>query len=159
LEDKIKIVYEPIKSSVKVKDVLTIELIDKKTGKVVERKTMSNVLTGLGSIDLLLAIRGEAGYGAWNKLNIYDTAKNFIKSVTGTLSTPTSGAGYYYVQLVAQDTSTDSYTARYFGLHYNVVNQYVQNNFCADYGSPVTKGSDQTLKATWELRVAYSSPP
>jgi len=136
-----------------------IKLIDKKTGKVISKKTISNVLTGLGSIDLLLAIRGEATYPAWNRLNIYDTAKNFIKSVTGTLSTPTSGAGYYYIQLVAQDSSNDTYTARYFGLHYNEVTSYIQNNFCGDYGQAITKPSDQILKGTWEIRIAFGTPP
>jgi len=143
----------------RIEGKVTIELIDKKTGKVVERKTGHNVLLGLGSQALLKAIKGTVDYTAWNTLNIFDTAKNFIKSITGNLGSISLGTGYYYVKLSATDDSTDSYTTRYFGLHYSSVNAYVNNLLAYDYGSNISKASDQTLKATWEIRIAYSSAP
>jgi len=143
----------------RIEGKVTIELIDKKTGKVVERKTGHNVLLGLGSQALLKAIMGTVDYTAWNKLNIFDTAKNYIKSITGTLGSISLGTGYYYVQLAAQDNSDDTYTTRYFGLHYNAVNVYANNLLAYNYGSNVTKNSTQNLNVTWEIRISYYSPP
>jgi len=144
---------------VRVEGRVTIEIIDKRTGRIVERKIGSNVLLGLGSQALLKAIKGTVDYTAWNTLNIFDTAKNFIKSITGKFGSISLVTGYYYVKLSATDDSTDSYTTRYFGLHYSSVNIYGNNLLAYDYGSNVTKGADQNLNVTWEIRIAYSSAP
>jgi len=147
-----------IKDEVKIENIVTIEVVDRKTGKVVMRKQGKNVILWSGATELLEAVIGSP-VGAWSHLNIFNPDKIYIKSVTGSFGDILGGLGYYYVQFTAQDSSTDSYTTRYFGLA--SVNQadWVRQNVAYDYGSSVTKGADQTLKVTWEIRVPFSTPP
>ncbi|MEM2868695.1 MAG: hypothetical protein QXR84_09475 [Candidatus Bathyarchaeia archaeon] len=148
-----------IKDKIKIDNIVTIQLIDKKTGKVVSEKTGRNVVLSRCSADLLSVIRGVWTVVAWDDVNIFTPTKTFIKTISGSYTTVQPGTGYNFITLTAQDTSNDTYTCRYFGLCYESQSDFTLQSFAYDYGSNLNKGSDQTLRVTWEIRIAYSSPP
>jgi len=147
-----------IKDEIKIEGIVTIELIDKKTGKTVYKGKSKNTVLWSGATELLEAVIGSP-VGAWSHLNIFKPDKTYIKSITGSFSEISSEVGYYYVRFTAQDTSSDAYTTRYLGLA--SVNQadFVRQNLANDYGTNVTKDSDKTLNVTWEIRIPFSTPP
>ena len=142
-----------------VKDVLKLELIDRETGKVVKYAEGSNSLGSTGSVLLLMFISGHEEDAnktkGWKYMYLFDGAKNYIKTLTGTFSTVTSNANYYYVVLTALDTSTDSYTTVYQGL-YHEENVPILGMMNLWQNVTMTKPSDKILRAKWEVRIPYA---
>lgn len=147
---------------VSVKDLLTIEVVDRKTGKVISRETTERSLSDGGSQVLLYFIVGyfaDANVAKnWKYVYLFDSGKNKIKVLEGTWGTPTSVSNYSYCVLTAVDDSTDSYTTAYQGLHHrDDMATLGQMNIWQQQSK--TKASDQVLRVTWEIRVPYTPTP
>lgn len=147
------------KDKIKIDNIVTVQLIDRKTGKITSERTHKNVVLSRCSADILSVIRGVWTVVPWDDVNIFTPTKSFIKTISGSYTTVQPGTGYNFVVLTAEDTSSDSYTCRYFGLCYESQSDYTLQSFAYDHGSDITKGSDQILRVTWEIRIPYSSPP
>ena len=148
------------KSSIPLQANVTIELVDKKTGAVVDKIDVKNALNSTGAQMLLYYINGQATalYGAWKYCVLFDSAKTRIKELTGTWGTATIYPTYVSATLQTEDTSNDPYTVNYVGLYhqsgetrFTVMLAWVQI-------SPKTKASDQILRVRWEQRCSYTSP-
>ena len=149
-------------SSVKVEDALTIEIIDKKTGKVVSRETTKRSLGGAGSYILINFIAGKFtdanSVKDWKYVYLFDGSKNLIKYLTGTWGTVGSGANYNYCVLTATDDSSDAYTVVYEGL-YHKTDGTVLGQMSIWQQQTKTKAADQILRITWEVRVPFTPVP
>jgi hypothetical protein len=153
---------KPKAENINVKDRLTIEIIDKKTGKVVSRETSERSLGDSGSTILINFIAGKFSdanqYKDWKYVYLFDSAKNIIKHLTGTWGAVGIGANYNYCVLTVTDDSSDAYSTAFQGLYYRT-DAEVLGQMCIWQQQYKTKGSDQILRITWEVRVPYVSVP
>lgn len=85
-------------------------------------------------------------------VDLYDDAGNYIKSLTGTWSTPADTGSSWKKTLTAEDTSSDEYSVKEIRLKTDdgtyVYLKHVES-------SPVSKPADQPLTITWEVEVPY----
>lgn len=144
-----------MKTNLKLKNIVTVKLIDKETGKVLREYRSENDVLDVGATCLLNFIRGATANGNWNTVNLFTSAGAYIKSITGSFGSISDGAGYKYVVLTATDSSTDEYTFRILGLYHAVSNDRYTQNLYNVQASDITKGSTQILQVTWEIRIAY----
>jgi hypothetical protein len=153
---------KPKAENINIKDRLTIEIIDKKTGKVVSRETTERSLGDGGSNILINFIAGKYPdadqFKDWKYVYLFDSGKNLIKYLTGTWGTVGSGANYNYCVLTAIDDSSDAYTTVYQGLSQFIVEPRL-GVMSIWQQQTKTKGSDQILRVTWEVRVPYTPYP
>ncbi|MEM4866015.1 MAG: hypothetical protein QXY09_05960 [Acidilobaceae archaeon] len=145
-----------------VKDLLTIEVIDRKSGEVIEKETTERSLSDGGSQVLLYFIVGyfaDANVAKnWKYVYLFDSNKNRIKVLEGTWGTPVSTTNYSYCVLTATDDSTDSYTTAYQGLYHRADATLLgQMNVWQQQSK--TKASDQVLRITWEIRIPFTPTP
>lgn len=133
-----------------------IQVIDKKTNKVLKEVNEKNTLAYYGAYDLMAYFDTGINRGLVQYVGIYDNVPSRIKYLTGTWGTRESGTGYVRNTIQASDSSTDSYTAYHFSLN-NVIPQDDLNQNVVKYTptSPVTKGSDQILRVTWTIQWSY----
>ena len=150
------------KESVCVKDRLTIEVIDKKTGKVVSKEVTEKSLGDGGSTILINFIAGKYPdadlFKDWKYVYLFDVNKTLIKYLTGSWGIVGSGANYNYCVLTATDDSPDAYTVVYEGL-YHRTDGMVLGQMSIWQQQTKTKGADQILRVTWEVRVPYTPYP
>jgi len=148
--------------NIAVRDRLTIEIIDKKTGKVVSKDETEKSLGDGGSNILINFIAGKYPdadlFKDWKYVYLFDSGRNKIKYLTGTWGTVGSGANYNYCVLTATDDSSDAYTTVYQGL-YHRTDATVLGQMSIWQQQTKTKGADQILRVTWEVRVPYSPYP
>ena len=148
--------------NIAVRDRLTIEIIDKKTGKVVSKDETEKSLGDGGSNILINFIAGKYPdadlFKDWKYVYLFDSGRNKIKYLTGTWGTVGSGANYNYCVLTATDDSSDAYTTVYQGL-YHRTDATVLGQMNIWQQQTKTKGADQILRVTWEVRVPYSPYP
>jgi hypothetical protein len=154
---------------------LTIEVIDRNTGKVKQRVVVKNVtlqpLARRMAEEFFKAqgyptYNGNTYYGA-NYINLFNTAKGYIKSITGLWSGLVDTGSAMRNVMSAGDSSTDSYTVQYLILSYGAQNSYgaiynigtVVSYFAVALPSAITKGSTDTLSFSWTCQVKYSAPP
>jgi len=145
----------------KLEGVLRIQLKNRKTGKIeYDSGEIKNALTLYGAMRLMNCYDGVGAVsGTVTRLNLYYTggdSEDPVKSLTGSYGSRTATGTYLSNTLTVQDTSTDTYTFRYMGIHTSSVTGWLNNLNKYDYGSNVTKGADQTLTVTWEIRISYS---
>jgi len=153
---------------INVEDKVEVSLIDKRTGKVVKREVSKNVLGRVGSAYVMYAFYNPPSIPQkpCNCVTIYDTAKNVIKTIEGSLSEPKDTGMYWEIEFTAIDDSTDEYTFMYLSLHRFRTGEDV----CADvdYGDgelffkttdAMTKSADTSLSIRWVIRVPYKAPP
>ncbi|MEM1542901.1 MAG: hypothetical protein QXV82_09760 [Ignisphaera sp.] len=149
-------------STIKTEDLLTIEVIDKKTGKVISKETTRKSLGDGGSNILINFIAGKLTdadlFKDWKYVYLFDGSKNLIKYLTGAWGTVGSGANYNYCVLTATDDSSDAYTVVYEGL-YHRTDGTVLGQMNVWQQQTKTKGADQILRVTWEVRVPYTPYP
>jgi len=149
-------------STVKAEDLLTIEIIDKKTGKVVSKETTKKSLGDGGSYLLISFIAGKLvdadASKDWKYVYLFDSNKAKIKYLSGTWGTIGVGANYNYCVLTATDDSSDAYTVVYEGL-YHRDDATVLGQMSIWQQQTKTKGADQILRITWEVRVPYTPYP
>ena len=150
------------KNIVSVRDILTIEIIDKKTGKVVSKEMSERSLTGGGSDILISFIAGKLPdadiFKDWKYVYLFDTNKRLIKYLTGTWGDISFGANYVYCVLTATDDSSDAYTTAYQGLYHRTDGE-ILGQMCMWQQQTKTKGADQILRVTWEVRIPYTPYP
>jgi hypothetical protein len=150
------------KEVINVKDRLTIEIIDKKTGKVISKETSERSLGDAGSNILINFIAGKYSdadlFKDWKYVYLFDSNKNIIKYLTGTWGTVGAGANYNYCVLTSTDDSSDAYTTAYQGL-YHRTDGSVLGQMSIWQQQTKTKASDQILRVTWEVRVPYTPYP
>lgn len=146
----------------KIENVVTIELIDKATGKVIDRTVAKNAVGETGAGMLITIINGtiseEEPYKDWKYIHLFDSNKSKIKTLTGTWSYATRYSGYFSATLTAQDTSTDSYTTVYQGISPSSIHTSILQ-MCLWQNITRTKASNQTLNISWEVRVAFTAYP
>jgi hypothetical protein len=152
-----------VEEKVKVKDRVTIELIDKKSGKVVLKKTLENVISRYGAQRVMYQYDGQGTIPSGppvNKVNLYYTGASnepAVLSLTGSYGSRQDTGNSFQNTLTATDSSSATYSFRYLGLDTSSdVPGWMNNDHKYDYGSVVTKGSDQTLRVTWTVVVPYS---
>jgi hypothetical protein len=150
------------KPTVKVEDVLTIEIIDRKTGKVVSKSQSKKSLMDGGSVILINFIADKLTdadlFKNWHYVYLFDSSKNIIKYLSGTWGSVGSGANYNYCILTATDDSSDAYTTAYQGM-YHRTDASVIGQMSIVQAQSKTKGADQILRVTWEVRVPFSPLP
>jgi hypothetical protein len=147
--------------SIKVENVVTLELIDKATGKVVERKVSKNTIAPAGAFAIIYLINGQTTDANtiknWKYFYIFDSGKNKIKYIESSWSLAEDIGGYIRAILTAQDTSSDEYTTNYQGLYWR--NDATLLSQMGLYQTQsITKTADKILKATWEVRAPYVMP-
>jgi len=145
-----------MKDKINIKGIVRVQILSR-DGRVIEERTLRNTVLVGGANDLLNVIRGTYTVNPWNKVNIYDRYETYIKTLTGSWSDILGGAGYNYIVLIAEDTSTDDYYFGFFGLDYTTRTILGDNRLAYDYGTTGHKASDQILKVTWEIRISYST--
>jgi len=148
-----------LKDNMSVKGKVVVEIIDKKTGKVVDRSEYTNAFVGAGASYVRSMIDIGAISHAHTSINIYNTSRQLIKTLTGEWGTPIDTGSARQNTITATDSSTDTYTFQYEGLSYDVQTLYESNSFCNKESTAKTKGSDQSVKITWTISVAYSATP
>jgi hypothetical protein len=150
------------KPTVKVEDILTIEIIDRKTGKVVSKSQSKKSLMDGGSVILISFIADKLTdadlFKNWRYVYLFDSSKNIIKYLSGTWGSLGSGANYNYCILTATDDSSDAYTTAYQGM-YHRTDASVIGQMSIVQAQSKTKGADQILRVTWEVRVPFSPLP
>lgn len=134
-----------------------IQLIDKKTGKVVKESEGRNALANYGALELITFFDTGVNRSAVTYLGIYDNAPSRIKYLTGSWGTRESGASFYRNIFTAVDSSNDSYTAYHFSLN-NVIPPSDLNQNVVKYTppSPYVKGSDNILRVFWTIQWSYT---
>ena len=147
------------KENILVKGKVRVEIIDKKTGKVVDRSEHENAFVAAGAQYLMQCLLGTATLQAHNTVNLYTTTGSLIKALTGTYSSIADTGSAKQVTLTATDGSTDTYTFQYEGISYGSQAEYGANAFCNKESTAKTKGSDQTAKVTWTITIGYSAIP
>jgi hypothetical protein len=147
--------------SIKVENVVTLELIDKASGKVVERKVSKNTIAPAGAFAIIYLINGQTTDANtiknWKYFYLFDSGKNKIKYIEGSWSYAEDIGGYIRAILTAQDSSSDEYTTNYQGLYWR--NDATLLSQMGLYQTQnIMKTSDKILKATWEVRAPYTMP-
>jgi len=145
-----------LKDKIEIKGVVRVQLLSR-DGRVVREKILSNVVLPNGAYDILYLIRGGPGSIFWNYVNIYDGDRNRVKTITGSWGNVSDGAGYKYIVLTAEDSSSDEYSFRYFGLDYTTRTVLGENRLAYDYGTTDYKTSALILRVTWEIRISYGT--
>jgi len=148
-----------LKDNVLIKGKVVVEIIDKKTGKVVHHSEHENAFVATGAQYLTQCLLGTATLQAYSTVNLYTTTGSLIKALTGTYSSISDTGSAKQVTLTATDGSTDTYTFQYEGISYGSQAEYGGNAFCNKESTAKTKGSDQSVKVTWTISVAYSAIP
>jgi hypothetical protein len=148
-----------LKDNVLIKGKVVVEIIDKKTGKVVHHSEHENAFVATGAQYLMQCLLGTATLQAYNTVNLYTTTGSLIKAVAGTYSSITDTGSAKQVTLTALDNSTDTYTVLYEGISYGSQAEYGGNAFCSKESTAKTKGSDQNFKVTWTITIGYSAIP
>jgi hypothetical protein len=147
---------------IKVENIVTLELIDKATGKVVERKRARNSLGPAGSDALIKVINGEMTDANliknWKYLYLFRSDKTLIKVLEGSWSSAIDVNGARSSTLTAQDSSSDEYTVAYEGLCWftGATQLWAMGVW---QSQSITKTADKILKCTWEIRVPYTATP
>jgi hypothetical protein len=147
------------KENIIIKGKVRVEIIDKKTGKVVDASEHENAFVAVGAQYLMQCLLGTATLHTYNKVNLYTSTGSLIKGVDGTYSSISDTGSAKQVTLTALDNSTDTYTVLYEGISYQNESEYGANAFCNKESTAKTKGSDQNLKVTWTITIGYSPIP
>jgi hypothetical protein len=154
---------------------LTIEVIDRNTGKVKQRVVVKNVaLQPLAKriAEEFFKAQGtptynNSNYYGANYINLFNPTKGYIKSLSGSWASLVDTGSAMRNTLSVGDSSTDSYTVQYLILSYGTQSSYgaiynagtVVSYFAVALPSAITKGSTDVLSFSWTCQVKYSAPP
>jgi hypothetical protein len=89
-------------------------------------------------------------------LALYDTNGNLIKTLSNVNVSSSASGTTYYITITAQDTSTDTYTVNSAHVIATTPSGGYYSIFRASSSSTVTKGSSDTLNATYSIQVPVS---
>jgi hypothetical protein len=141
---------------------VTMELIDRTTGKVVERKMSKNAVGVTAADALCRLINGEFTDANviknWKYLYLFRSDKTLIKVLEGTWGLVIEMDGGRSTTLTVNDSSTDEYTTAYQGLSW-IGNYTTISPMALWQAQSITKTSDKILRCTWEVRIPYTSTP
>jgi len=147
------------KENVVVKGKVRIEVTDKRTGKVISVSELENAFCSSGAFYVMRMIDTADLPQLKNKINLYDTSRSLIKTLTGTWGIRTDTGSAKQNTITVLDNTTDTYTVQFYGLSHDTQTLYENNDFCFKDASAKTKGSDQNLKVDWTVTVPYTSAP
>ena len=140
---------------------VALELVDRKTGKVVKRVEKHNAIGEAGSYALALLISGKAtdpvALTNWKYVYLFRPDKSLIKVLEGSFTTPASVPLYSYTVLIAEDTTTDEYTVAYQGMA-NRGDYTLLTQMLVWQQQTLTKTADYILRIRWEVRVPHAMP-
>jgi hypothetical protein len=147
--------------SINVENIVTIELIDRRTGKVIERKVSKNATGPAGAFALIYLINGQPAdmnvMKNWKYFYLFTSGKALIKFLEGSWSVAEDVGGAVRAVFTANDSSTDAYDSAYQGLYWrNDANSPSQMGLFQT--QTISKTADKILGVTWEVRVSYSTP-
>ena len=147
--------------SINVENIVTIELIDRKTGKVVERKVSKNATGPAGAFALIYLVNGQPAdmnvMKNWKYFYLFTSGKSLIKFLEGSWSVAEDVGGAVRAVFTANDSSTDTYDSAYQGLYWR--NDATSPSQMGLFQTQtISKTSDKILGITWEVRVSYSTP-
>ena len=147
--------------SIKVENIVTLELIDRKTGKVVERKVSKNATGPAGAFALVYLINGQITDANtiknWKYFYLFTATKSLIKFLEGSWSVAEDVGGAVRAVFTANDASTDVYDSAYQGLYWS--NDAISPSQMGLFQTQtISKTADKILGVTWEVRVSYSTP-
>jgi len=147
-------------------NVLEVMVIDKATGKVKQHVKVKNaVIRGFINYwwGYMFAPENTATYSdfvGFQYMNLFNTAKGYIKSLSGSWGTQADTGSAFQNTLTTTDTSTDAYTVAYVGASRGSNNTYGTGQFfIAQLPSPISKGSGDSLVFKWTFSMPYSAPP
>jgi hypothetical protein len=156
-----------MKEGIVVKGKVTIEVIDKITGKVKQKVEFENAFLNNGAFYVIELFRVGTGSSSLvisplTRVFLYDSTKTQIKYLDGSYNTsPTDTGTAYQNTLTANDSSTDAYTVYYLQITQNNVttSTYGAGAFAQKPATAISKASTDVLKITWTLSVGYASAP
>jgi len=152
-----------VKDKIMFDNVFEIIVIDKNTGKVKQHVKVKNAtLQGLaGNIaDALFRDEGSYTYSGFVTLNIFTSAKSYIKSMVGTWGTTIDTGSDKRNSITWTDNSSDTYTVAYVTASRGPNNAYGASAFFASaLPSPLTKGSTDIITYRWTITIPYQAPP
>jgi len=152
-----------MKDTLVFKNIVTIEIIDKKTGKVKKKVVTDNVVCTYAAQRALTSIDNPSALGSAvvvATINLFDSTKTKIKSLTGTWGTKTDTGTAWQNTLTATDSSTDVYTVQYLELDVGDLPSYTTTPYFANaQPTAISKGSTDTLRISWTVSISYSSAP
>jgi hypothetical protein len=152
---------------------LTIEVIDRNTGKVKQRVVVKNVVLQPFARRIAEEFFKGPGDARWNyfgidKINLFTPTKSYIKSLSGSWGSLTDTGSAMRNVFSAGDSSTDAYTVQYLILSFGDQNTYgaiydsytpIVSHFAVALPSAITKGSTDTLSFSWTCQVKYGVLP
>ena len=145
------------------KNKVKIEVIDKATGKVKQVVETENVTLNPGAQFVIACLDGTLGVAPapCQVVNLFDSTKTYIKSLTGAFGTKTDTGSAWQNTVTATDSSTDTYSIQYLTLSPSTVTAYpgTASYFANAQPSPISKGSTDTLRISWTVSISYSSAP
>jgi hypothetical protein len=145
------------------KNKVKIEVIDKATGKVKQVVETENVTLNPGAQFVIACLDGTLGVAPspCQVVNLFDSTKTYIKSLTGSFGTKTDTGSAWQNTVTASDTSTDAYSVQYLTLSPSTVTAYpgTASYFANAQSTAISKGASDTLRISWTVSVSYSSAP
>jgi len=150
----------PVGDKFSLKGELTIELRDRKTGKLKKIIHEKNAVLTAGAGKALGSFDAGGTISPDTYVNLYDSSKALIKRLSGSWGGRTDTGNSLYNELTVTDDSNDSYTVAYLGL-WDTDNDpgYENNHFAYKPSEAITKGASDTLTIRWRITVSYSSAP
>jgi len=147
--------------AINVEDEVTLELVDRKTGKAVKKVKRHNAVGEGGSYAVLLLISGKAADPValtnWKYVYLFRPDKSLIKVLEGSFSVPVLTSSYSYTVLTAEDTTTDEYTTGYQGVA-NRDDYALLEQMLMWQRQTLMKTADYILRVRWEVRIPHVRP-
>ena len=151
-----------------IRGVVTVEVIDRETGKVKERRVEENTFTCFGAVVIGDMWRGQlstslnvtANSFMIDRILLGDGNRSVFKILTGVQNTATTGTGTYTLTFTVQDTSTDAYTVSTLGLSCapfkpsTGVDLLYYSWFAQRLTTAVSKGSTDILSVNWTVTIS-----
>jgi hypothetical protein len=155
---------DKMKDKIMFDNVFEVIVIDKNTGKVKQHVKVKNAtLQGLAGFVANFLFQPEsagAQYPGFQYLNIFTSAKSYVKSLSGTWGTQIDTGSDKRNSITWTDSSSDTYTVAYTTASRGSNNSYGASAFFASaLPSPVTKGTTDAITYRWTITVPYQAPP
>lgn len=149
-----------MKETLKVENHVLVEVIDKKTGKVVKSVESKNTTGSAGADHLIKYIRGYFTTlpDPWRIIYLFASDRSKIKELVGTWGTEEDTGTVIQNTITALDTSTDVYTVDWLGLQNTSGLTLLTSMLLWQDISPTTKGADQNFRVRWTVRCGYVQP-
>jgi len=149
-----------VKSQLKLEGVVTIRLIDKKSGKTVYEKRVKNAIMGGLALAVCAGLAGDPNFPfpKITSVSLRDENDNVIKFLmeeSMTVREWRSYSDHYDVHVVFKDTSSDAYTV----VNVNLGGQGNTTSYslARQTNLNVAKAADQVLVVDWVINVPFQA--